>query len=236
MPDPQQVQSMFGRIAGRYDFLNRVLSAGIDQRWRRRTVAKGRELLANLEGATVLDSCCGTGDLSLAFADAGFRVLGVDFTPEMLVHASRKGGDKSDVVEFARGDALRLPMDRDRADLSTVAFGIRNVADRISGLREMARVVRPGGWVLVLEFTHPPGPIISRLYKFYFTRVLPIIGKLISKDDGAYRYLPDSVMSWPGPEEFRSEMEGVGLADCGFEYLTCGIASLHWGRVPEEAP
>ena len=98
---------MFGRIAGRYDFLNRVLSAGIDQRWRRRTVDKARELSRSLEGATVLDSCCGTGDLSLAFADAGARVLGVDFTPEMLVHAARKGAPRPEVLEFARGDALR---------------------------------------------------------------------------------------------------------------------------------
>jgi len=239
MPDPVQVRSMFGRIARRYDLLNRVLSAGIDQRWRRRTVVKARELLGPLEEATVLDSCCGTGDLSLAFAETGARVVGVDFTPEMLLYAGPKGEQSGDRVLFSRGDALTLPLAEGRADLSTVAFGIRNVADRLQGLREMKRVVRNDGWVLVLEFTQPPGPIFSRLYRFYFTRLLPLIGKLVSKDDAAYRYLPDTVLSWPAPGAFQSELEQVGLTDCGFEYLTWGIACLHWGRVARstaEAP
>ncbi len=236
MPDPIQVRSMFGRIARRYDLLNRLLSAGIDQRWRKRTVAKATELLSSLEGTTVLDSCCGTGDLSLAFADSGARVMGVDFTPEMLDYALVKGEKSGRSVGFARGDAMCLPLEEGRADLSTVAFGIRNVADRILGLREMARVVRPNGWVLVLEFTQPPGAVFSRLYRFYFTRMLPFIGKLVSKDNAAYRYLPDSVLSWPGADQFQREMESVGLADCGFEYLTRGIACLHWGRVVRPNP
>lgn len=231
MPDPVQVRSMFGRIARRYDLLNRVLSAGIDQRWRRRTVAKARSLLGTLEESTVLDSCCGTGDLSLAFAGTGARVLGVDFTPEMLEYALPKGEQSEREVLFARGDAMSLPLEDGQADLSTVAFGIRNVADRLVGLREMARVVRADGWVLVLEFSQPPGAIFSWLYKFYFTRVLPSIGKAISKDDAAYRYLPDSVLEWPSAQAFQREMEEVGLVDCGFEYLTRGIACLHWGRV-----
>ena len=236
MPDPVQVRSMFGRIARRYDLLNRLLSAGIDQRWRKRTVAKARALLGSLEESTVLDSCCGTGDLSLAFAGTGARVLGVDFTPEMLEFALPKGEHSEREVLFARGDAMALPFEDGQADISTVAFGIRNVADRLVGLREMARVVRADGWVLVLEFTQPPGPIFSRLYRFYFTRVLPLIGKAVSKDDAAYRYLPDTVLNWPLAPEFQREMEQVGLVDCGFEYLTRGIACLHWGRVQTKAP
>lgn len=231
MPDPVQVRSMFGRIASRYDLLNRLLSAGIDKRWRKRTVAKAEELLGPLAKTTVLDSCCGTGDLALELAEAGASVVGVDFTPEMLQFALPKGDKSARAVLFARGDAMLLPLEEGEADLSTVAFGIRNVADRIVGLREMSRVVRPDGWVLVLEFTQPPGAIFSRLYRFYFTRVLPFVGKLVSKDDAAYRYLPDSVLSWPTAGEFQREMEQVGLVDCGFEYLTRGIACLHWGRV-----
>lgn len=231
MPDPVQVRSMFGRIARRYDLLNRLLSAGIDQRWRKRTVAKATELLGPLAGATAVDSCCGTGDLSLALAGTGASVVGVDFTPEMLTFARPKGERAPDAILFARGDAMALPIEDGRADLSTVAFGIRNVADRTKGLSEMKRVVRVDGWVLVLEFTQPPGAIFSRLYRFYFTRLLPLVGKLISKDDAAYRYLPDTVLGWPAPLDFQGEMEGVGLVDCGFEYLTRGIACLHWGRV-----
>jgi len=217
---------MFGRIAPRYDLLNRLLSAGIDASWRRRVIRE-----AGLPvGALVVDACCGTGDLSLAFARSGARVLGVDFTPEMLVRArDKRGGLPSG---FVHGDALRLPV-RDRSvDASCVAFGIRNVVDRGAGLRELARVVRPGGRVLVLEFSMPSGRLRGALYRTYFTRVLPVVGGIVSGDRAAYRYLPDTVLAWPSPDELRREMEEAGLVACGYRLLSGGIACLSFGRVP----
>jgi demethylmenaquinone methyltransferase/2-methoxy-6-polyprenyl-1,4-benzoquinol methylase len=226
MPDPSQVRSMFARIAGSYDLLNRVLSLGIDRRWRQAAVRQAGEV----EGRVVVDACSGTGDLALAFRDAGARVVGVDFTREMLVHAVTK--DRGGEVAFAQGDALRLPVADGSADVASVAFGIRNVADRKRGLEELMRVVRPGGRVLVLEFTTPPGVVLGALYRFYFTRVLPIVGRLVSGDDGAYTYLPRTVLAWPSPTELEREMAEVGLVACGHRLLTRGIACLHWGTIP----
>ena len=230
MPEATEVRSMFARIAPRYDLLNRVLSAGIDRRWRSRTLRCAGEA----GRGTVVDVATGTGDLGLEFARAGARVVGVDFTHEMLVHAVRKGGGTSPAVRalFAEGDALRLPVRDGTADVSCIAFGIRNVADRRQGLAELARVVRPGGKVLVLEFSMPPSRFLGALYRFYFTRVLPRIGGWVSGDAGAYRYLPDTVLAWPRPEELRTEMEEAGLVACGFERLTFGIACLSFGVVP----
>lgn len=221
---------MFARIAGVYDLLNRVLSMGIDQRWRRALLASA----GDVDGARVVDACCGTGDVALVFAEAGASVVGVDFTPEMLTHAERKKRSRPtrSTPAFAHGDALRLPVRAAAADVCTVAFGIRNVADRRAALREMSRVTRPGGRVLVLEFTMPPGKILGPLYRFYFTRLLPGVGRLVSRDSDAYSYLPRTVMAWPSPATFQSEMEQEGLVDCGHRLLTRGIACLHWGRVP----
>jgi demethylmenaquinone methyltransferase/2-methoxy-6-polyprenyl-1,4-benzoquinol methylase len=227
MPDPVAVQSMFSRIAGRYDLLNRTLSLGIDQRWRRRVVREAGEV----RGCLVADVCTGTGDLAVAFARAGARVVGVDFTHPMLLRAPAKLRAADAPTGFVQGDALRLPLPDDAVDLATVAFGIRNVADRMEGLREMARVVRPGGRVLVLEFTTPRRGPFAWLYRTYFTRVLPRVGRLISKDTEAYEYLPRSVLAWPDPAAFAQEFEDVGLIDCGYARLTQGIACLHWGRV-----
>ncbi len=219
---------MFGRIAGRYDLLNRTLSLGIDQRWRRRVV---REAGA-VDGSLVIDVCTGTGDLAVAFSKAGARVVGVDFTHEMIVQAPEKVGPDRARALFAQGDALRLPLEDDAADLATVAFGIRNVADRREGLLEMARVVRPGGRVFVLEFSTPPHGLFAWMYRTYFTRILPRIGRLVSRDDAAYDYLPATVLAWPQPEVFAAEFAELGMVDCGFVRLTRGIACLHWGTVP----
>jgi demethylmenaquinone methyltransferase / 2-methoxy-6-polyprenyl-1,4-benzoquinol methylase len=228
MPDPIAVRSMFSRIAGRYDLLNRTLSLGIDQRWRRRVVRE-----ANLgPGSLVVDACTGTGDLALAFARSGSRVVGVDFTFEMVRLSPAKLRPTDAAAVFCHGDALRLPVRSDVAEVASVAFGIRNVADRKQGLREMARVVRPGGRVLVLEFSTPRRGPFAWAYRTYFTRVLPRIGRMVSKDDEAYSYLPRTVLAWPDPGAFEQEFRDIGLVDCGHTRLTGGIACLHWGRVP----
>lgn len=222
---------MFARIAGRYDLLNRLLSAGLDRRWR----AAVLEVAGDVRGRRVVDACCGTGDLTLVFADAGAEAIGVDFTPEMLVHTQpklRTGSGQPRRALFATGDALRLPVPDASADVCSVAFGIRNVADRMLCLEEMRRVTRPGGRVIVLEFTMPPGAILGRLYRLYFTRILPTVGRLVSGDDDAYAYLPRTVLAWPAPPELQAEMESVGLIDCGYRLLTRGICCLHWGSVP----
>jgi demethylmenaquinone methyltransferase/2-methoxy-6-polyprenyl-1,4-benzoquinol methylase len=217
---------MFARIARRYDLLNRLLSGGVDRRWRSALVRR----LGALRGSVLVDACCGTGDLSFALARAGARVLGVDFTPEMLARARAKAVPGGPL--FVAGDALALPLGDGRADAATIAFGLRNVADRARGLRELMRVVRPGGTLLVLEFSLPRGRLTGALYRAYFTRVLPRIGGWISGDASAYRYLPDTVLAWPSPDELQAEMERLGLERCGYELLTGGIACLSYGRVP----
>lgn len=230
MSDPRAVRAMFARIAGRYDLLNHLLSAGVDRRWRTQLVRH----LGDLHGRILLDSCCGTGDLAFALERAGARVVGVDFTPEMLVRARRKGAGHA--VRFVAGDALCLPLGDASVDAAAIAFGIRNVADRRAGVREMMRVVRPGGSVILLEFSPPPAGVLGALYRSYFTRILPRLGGWISGAADAYRYLPDTVLAWPAPDELRAEMEALGLEHCGYRRLSAGIACLSYGRVPHRAP
>lgn len=222
MPDPAQVRPMFGRIARHYDLLNHLLTAGIDRRWRAAAVRAA----GPLEGRVAVDACCGTGDLTLALERAGAVTVGVDFTPQMLTRAVAKSPRR----QFMQGDALQLPLPDRSADVATVAFGIRNVADRAEGIRELARVVRPGGRVVVLELSTPPGAILGGLYRLYFTRILPLIGRLVSGDGGAYRYLPETVLAWPRPDEFAGEMEAAGLVDVEYRLLSRGICALHVGR------
>ncbi|MHC4376958.1 MAG: ubiquinone/menaquinone biosynthesis methyltransferase [Planctomycetota bacterium] len=249
MPDPIQVRAMFGRIAGRYDLLNRVLTLGIDRSWRRRVVRRADEQLGSggaaagtaaqaVAAARILDVCCGSGDLTLDFDRAGAAAVGLDFTPELLERAVAKADAKADnkekAVPFLHGDALDLPFAGAHFDASSVAFGLRNVADRRRCLREMSRVVRPGGWVYVLEFQVPKG-FLGWCYRLYFERLLPWIGGLVSRDDSAYVYLRDTVLAWPEAETLCEEFAEEGLVECGFERMTFGILALHWGRVPAPA-
>lgn len=221
---------MFAGIAGRYDLANRVLSGGVDKRWRRRVVARA----GPVAGKTVVDVACGTGDLAAVFAGAGAQVLGVDFTYEMVALAPGKSKAvrcAAEPVGWVQGDGLELPLADDRADVVTIAFGLRNVADRRACLREMARVTRPGGRVIVLEFSMPDRDMFGRLYRGYLEHVLPRIGGALSGDRTAYAYLDDTVQNWPGPDELRADMEETGYEDCGYERLWRGIACLHWGDV-----
>ncbi|MFO1052353.1 MAG: ubiquinone/menaquinone biosynthesis methyltransferase [Planctomycetota bacterium] len=224
MPEARAVQEMFAGVADRYDRANRILSLGIDVRWRKAVIrcagVRPRE--------RALDVCAGTGDLSLELARAGAEVVGADFCPPMLRHAARKSAARTAPPHYVTADALHLPFPDASFDLATVAFGIRNVADPLGGLCEMARVVRPGGRVVVLEFCKPRIPLVRTAYFFYFRRVLPRLGRWITRDrGGAYDYLPDSVMAFPERGEFLELMNRAGLLAPTARYLSCGIAALY---------
>lgn len=239
MPEGPVVQQMFARVAGRYDLANRLLSAGVDRRWRKIAV----QMAEVRPEDRVLDVCAGTGDLSFDLARAGAAVVGSDFTFEMLEKAQAKiprawqapgsaAAGRPVPPVFIAGDTMELPFPDHAFDLVTVAFGIRNVQDPLAGLTEMRRVIRPGGRVVVLEFCKPSAPIISGLYLFYFRRILPILGRLISGDTGgAYSYLPASVMAFPERAEFLELMTKAGFGSPQQKILTCGIAALYRAEV-----
>lgn len=219
---------MFSGIARRYDLLNHLLSGNIDKRWRRKTA---RALESSLvEGARVLDVACGTGDLSLVLAEAGtVRVVGLDFCRPMLEIARRKADEGSRPVPFVEGDALRLPFADETFDVATIAFGLRNLAGVADGLRELRRILKPGGRLAVLEFSSPVVPGFRALFRFYFTRVLPRIGGLVSGSRGAYEYLPDSVTKFPDQKRLAELMRAEGFEEVEYSNLTGGIAALHTG-------
>ena len=186
----RRVRAMFSGIARRYDLLNHLLSGNVDKRWRRRTARALESCL--VEGARVLDVACGTGDLSLVLDEAGeASVIGLDFCRPMLEIARHKADEISRPVPFVEGDALRLPFEDETFDAVTIAFGLRNLAGVADGLRELRRVLKQGGRLAVLEFSSPVVPGFRALVRFYFTRVLPRIGGLVSGSRGAYEYLPD---------------------------------------------
>lgn len=229
-PEGVRIRRMFAGISRGYDRANRVLSAGFDQRWRRAAV----RFAGAGPGHDVLDICAGTGDLSLAFADTGARVTGSDFCLEMLSLARRKCIGHHNPPTFLGADAERLPFPDDAFDITSVAFGIRNLEDPLRGLGEMCRVTRPGGRVVVLEFTRPKARLLAPLYGFYFRRVLPRLGSVLTGDrSGAYQYLHDSVMAFPEREQFVDLLLRAGLAATKLRTLTCGIAAIYCSTVPE---
>jgi len=219
---------MFARIAGRYDFLNRTLSGGMDVLWRRKVVRD----LGPLAGCTAVDVACGTGDLALGLARGGARVLGVDFTHEMLAHAPRKAAQPGavgagQVVGWVQGDGLHLPLPDGSVDVVTIAFGLRNVADRGACLQELGRVLRPGGRLVILECGLPRNRALGAIYRGYFTRVLPVLGGWVSGDRSAYEYLPASVLAWPGPDALAREVEAAGFRGVSIATLSGGAAYIH---------
>ncbi len=222
------VQAMFDRIAPRYDLLNRVMTVGLDRRWREAAAAAADVAV----GESALDVCTGTGDLAFALARRvapGGRVVGADFAEHMLERAREKAGERPEDVEFVRADALALPFADDAFDGATVGFGIRNVSDLGTGLSEMARVVRPGGRVVILEITTPQR--LRRFYQLWFDRVVPLMGKLLGRDGAAYGYLPASVRRFPEPPALAGAMVDAGLEDVRWQLFAGGIIALHYGRV-----
>jgi demethylmenaquinone methyltransferase/2-methoxy-6-polyprenyl-1,4-benzoquinol methylase len=210
---------MFDRIAPVYDAMNRVMTVGLDRRWRRATA---RAVVRT--GDRVLDGCCGTGDLALADRAAGAsEVIGLDFSEEMLVRARRKAPE----VAWIRGDLLQLPFDAAEFDAATVGFGIRNVDDLDTGLRELRRVLKPGGRLGILEITRPRGAL-SVFYRAWFDGVVPLLGKVLPGGN-AYTYLPASVRRFPEREELAARLGDAGFGDVSFRLFAGGIVALHTG-------
>lgn len=221
-PEPARVREMFDSIAGRYDLLNHVLSLQQDRYWRYRAA---RRALARTSRPRVLDLCCGTGDLALALKrrDRSAKVFCADFSFAMLRHAKEKqAGDPPMQV-----DALSLPFANESLDVITVAFGVRNWADRARGFREAARVLRPGGRFVVLEFSKPPDTWFGALYRFYSKHVMPKVGSVLSSNRQAYSYLPESVAAFRSPEELTAELEGAGFQQVEVVTFAGGTVALH---------
>ncbi len=223
------VREMFGAIASRYDFLNHFLSLNIDRRWRRLCLKEVGNRLHSPQ-PRILDIGCGTADLSLEFSSLG-SVVGCDFSHPMLKIGLEKmarstGGN---TVHLLEGDALMLPFADRSFDVAVSAFVLRNLSNMQKGLEEMRRILRPGGVLGVLDFGLPRVPVLSGLYIFYFTRILPKLGRIISGVEGPYRYLPDSVRTFPPAEELSRIIAGSGFRDVQFRPLTAGIAVLFLG-------
>ena len=215
---PDAVRSMFDRIAPVYDAMNHVMTVGLDRRWRR----VAAEAVVS-PGDSVLDACCGTGDLALACARAGGRVTGLDFSERMLERARAK----SSAIEWVQGDALALPFEDGSFDAATVGFGVRNLEDLAGGLAELRRVLRPGGRLGVLEITQPRGAL-APFFRLWFERGVPLMGRVVS-GSSAYTYLPASVRRFPGPDELASLIREAGFGEVRYRLFARGIVALHLG-------
>jgi demethylmenaquinone methyltransferase/2-methoxy-6-polyprenyl-1,4-benzoquinol methylase len=223
---PDQVREMFDRITPAYDRMNRLMSAGMDGRWRARAV----RCAGLAPGASAVDVCCGTGDLAIELLDAVSsrgRVVGLDFSERMLEAARAK----SSQVEWIRGDALDLPFGNGEFDAATVGFGVRNLPDIERGFREMARVVRGGGRVVCLELTEPPR-LVAPFARIWTDRAVPLLGRLVARETDAYRYLPASVHRFPPADELAAVMGRAGLRRVRFRRLSGGAVAVHVGTVP----
>jgi demethylmenaquinone methyltransferase / 2-methoxy-6-polyprenyl-1,4-benzoquinol methylase len=223
------VQQMFAGVAPNYDLLNHLLSFNIDRRWRKALIRNLAPVLTQSD-ATVLDLCCGTGDVIIDLQEVSkARIIGADFCHPMLVTAHQKiaaAGSKPLVIE---GDALQLPIADSSVDAISIAFGFRNLANYSAGLRELHRVLKPGGMLGILEFSHPSGWFMKTAYGLYSRVFMPTIGGLISGSRDAYSYLPESIRNFPSAPELRCMMEAADFEQTRFELLTSGIAALHTG-------
>ena len=223
MPEASAVRRMFEGVAPRYDLLNHVLSLGIDCSWRRAVV----EALELERDQRVLDLCCGTGDLALELARQA-RCIACDFTWNMLTRARDKSRESGVPIRVAAADTLSLPFPDGVFDAATVAFGVRNLADMPAGLREIRRVLVPGGTLAILEFSHPKG-WLRKPYRFYLNALLPQLGNLLSRKGEAYRYLAESIIGFPDPDTLVGLMLDAGFEDPSYQTLTGGIVAIHRG-------
>jgi demethylmenaquinone methyltransferase/2-methoxy-6-polyprenyl-1,4-benzoquinol methylase len=224
------VRSMFAAVAPRYDLLNHLLSVGFDIRWRRVTVRELESVLSQ-SSSVVADLCCGTGDLALALrrVSAG-KVLGTDFCHPMLQRAREKSAHLTASTIFLEADTLRLPLREASLDALTIAFGFRNLSNYRRGVQEMRRVLKPGGTVAILEFSHVTWPVFGPLFRAYFRRVLPRLGAWISGVQGPYQYLPDSVLRFPDQEALAELLREEGFSGVRYRNFTGGVAALHLGE------
>ncbi len=223
----QQVARMFDSISGRYDFLNHFLSLGIDILWRKKAIS----LLEDVQPKIILDVATGTGDFSIeALSLKPSTVIGVDISEGMLEVGRQKMREKKidNIIELRLGDSENLPFEDNFFDAVIVAFGVRNFEDLERGLTEMLRVVKPGGKVVVLEFSRPTKFPMKQLYSVYFTTILPLIGRWVSRDQAAYRYLPESVQAFPDGKDFIKILSAIGYKNPQCNPLTFGISSLYW--------
>jgi demethylmenaquinone methyltransferase/2-methoxy-6-polyprenyl-1,4-benzoquinol methylase len=233
----RRVREMFASIAARYDLLNHLLSGNIDKTWRRRVAQTLHTIVplppSVLSNARILDVACGTGDLSFTLFESGkAQIVGIDFCRPMLQIATSKATRRGFEVPFIEGDALFLPF-RDRSfEAATIAFGLRNLTGVEAGFTELLRVLKPGGKVVVLEFSKPTTPVLRSLFGIYFTKVLPILGGLISGSTSAYQYLPESVLRFPDQSELASVMKEAGFEEVTYQNLSGGIAAIHIGMRP----
>ena len=224
---PHEVAEMFDGIAGRYDLTNDVMSLGQDRRWRAATI----RALDVGPGKRVLDLAAGTGTSSVPLADAGAEVVPCDFSYGMLEVGKRRRPD----LGFVAGDATRLPFTDASFDAVTISFGLRNVVDTSAALREMLRVTRPGGRLVVCEFSHARSAPLRTVYDNYLLRALPQIARAMSKESGAYAYLAESIRSWPDQEELGRVLRGAGWREVAYRNLTGGIVALHRGTRPQDS-
>lgn len=223
------VRQMFAGIAGRYDLLNHVLSLNIDKRWRRKVRAEIQHII-DREDAVILDVACGTGDLSIELnRNAKARIIGTDFCRPMLDVAREKTLATNARIPYLEADAMEQPFADDGFDAVTIAFGLRNLPNLANGLKELHRVLRPGGTLAILEFSSPILPGFRQLFNFYFANILPRIGGAISGARGAYEYLPDSVSKFPDQRSLAALIEQTGFSGVNYQNLTGGIAALHSG-------
>jgi len=223
------VRQMFSDIAPKYDLLNHLLSFNIDRSWRKALLRRLRDVLAESD-ARILDLCCGTGDVLVDLQrTAKSRVIGADFCHPMLVTAAKKAKGRGFRAPLIEGDAMELPLADDSLDAISLAFGFRNLVNYSGALTEFRRVLKPGGTLAILEFSHPPGVFMRTAYGVYSGVILPAVGALISGSREAYTYLPQSVSNFPNAEALRKMMASAGFENASFELLTGGIAALHSG-------
>ena len=226
----QWVQRMFEGIAPRYDLLNHLLSFNIDRGWRKLLVERLRPVLLQ-KNARVLDLCCGTGDVLLDLQEvAASPILGADFCHPMLISAQEKAERKGFHAPLFEADAMTMPIASGTLDAVAISFGFRNLTNYEGGLKELHRVLKPGGMLVILEFSHPPGLLVKAGYGLYSRLLLPVIGTVISGSRDAYTYLPSSIRKFPRAEKLRDMMKTAGFDEVTFALLTGGIAALHSGR------